>query len=275
MTLQRETRPVHSRPWHTPAIGPAALLLTGLFAAACDLTPVPVQQAGTAGQTNVGPSSAGMAPVGNAGSPATGSGGTAGGGTDAAGSDGAVAGGGAAAGGTAGASNGGGAPSGSGGAPSGSGGGAPLTNNLIQNGDFSQADSMWHVQAYAGNETHSVMDGAFCVVLSQNASITIGWPADPASGFPIVDGSSYAFSYQVSVTGSPTNLTFGANVGPSNKTGTFTTVAATGDVPGSTLQTFQHPFTAMGATTSAGVAFNVQANGSATVCVDNVSVTKN
>ena len=116
--------------------------------------------------------------------------------------------------------------------------------------------------------------GAFCVVLSDNASVTIGWPADPASGFAVIDGANYAFSYQISVNGSPSSLSFGANVGPAAMTGSFTTFSVTGDVPGSALQTYQHPFTAMGATTSAGVAFNVQASGSATVCLDNVSVTK-
>ena len=278
MAFQRVTRRVHSRRPQASQGQLLPLLTSGLLLAACDLTPVPVQQMGTAGAPgtpSAGAPSAGAPAMETAGSTALGgsggSGGGAGassGGTDAGGSAGATPSGGAG-GGTAGSGT-----SGGGGAPAGSGG-APQTNNLVQNGDFSQADSQWHVQAYAGSETHSVMNGAFCVMLSQSASVTIGWPADPASGFAVVDGAGYQFSYQASVTGSPSSLTFSANVGPSNMTGNFTTFSVSGDVPGSASKTFMHPFTAMGATPSAGVAFNVQANGSATVCLDNVTVTKN
>jgi hypothetical protein len=254
-----------------------ALVVSALSAAGC----LPADVAGT-GQANPAGGSAGSPASGGAGGDNTataGSGGVISGGGGAGGA--AAGAGGAAAGsggspqaGTAGATGGGGSSAG-GSAGSGTGGGG---SNLVTNGDFSNGETLWHVEPHSGTETHGVMNGAYCITLTQTASVTMGWltASDLASAFPIVDGASYTFSYQASVTGSP--VTFVAVIGPAPTTsGNFAGFTSPNESLTGTLQTLSHTFQAAGAQASSGLAFNITASAAAqsVVCVDNVSVVKN
>lgn len=224
-----------------------ALVVSALSAAGC----LPADVAGSGQASGTGGTGAVTASGGTGGdsTPVAGSGGVitgggAGGAT--AGAGGAAAGaGGAPQGGAAGATGGGGSSAGG----SAGNGAAGAGTSLVVNGDFSQGENLWHVELHSGAETHAVMNGAYCVTLTQSASVTIGWltAADLASAFPIVDGASYTFSYQASLTGSPLT-SFVAMIGPAPTTsGSFAGFTSPNESLTGTLQTFSHPFTAAGA----------------------------
>jgi hypothetical protein len=110
-------------------------------------------------------------------------------------------------------------------------------------------------------------------MMSGNSSVTLGWPSDLASAFPLSQGASYTFSYQVS-TNTPLSY-FEAKIS-GNHSPYRTYLDITTDVPTSSPQAFTHTFVAM-ADPGAGIAFNIMVGGnqSISVCFQYVSVLKN
>jgi hypothetical protein len=218
----------------------------------------------------------------------TGTGGTAGG-AGTAGTGGTVAGtgGGSGGGGTTGTGGRGGAgisgSAGTGGGTAGAGGqggaaGAGASGgNLVANGDFSEGVTHWTLtnQASFTAPTYAASNGQLCVMMTGISSVTLGWPSDLASTFPLSQGASYTFSYQVSTTTplSGFEAKIDGRYAPYRSQFDVTT-----DVPTSNPQAFTHTFVAM-ADTGAGIAFNIMGSAGSTqsfsVCFQYVSLLKN
>ncbi len=139
------------------------------------------------------------------------------------------------------------------------------------NGDLSQGTTGWNVGQ--GNPASSgVMNGAYCATFS-NMTVLLGW-GNGSTAATVMNGSSYTLSYQASSTDSNTSLEIhiGQAVSPYNPD----TGSITADKPTSSLTTFSKTFTATANDTTAGIAFLFQSGGSnVTVCVDNLTLTKN
>jgi hypothetical protein len=141
------------------------------------------------------------------------------------------------------------------------------------NGDFSEGVTHWTLtnQASYYAPAYAATNGQLCVMMTGTSSVTLGWPSDPASAFPLTGGASYTFSYQVSTTASLSY--FEAKVGGNH----FTYLDVTTDVPTSSPQAFTHMF-APASDPAAGVAFNIMVGVpetvTVTVCFEYVSVLK-
>ena len=162
---------------------------------------------------------------------------------------------------------------GSGGSATGGSNGTGGTSgpNLVMNGDLSQGANGWNVGQ--GNPSSSgVMNGAYCATFS-NMTVLLGW-GNGSTAATIAKDASYTISYQASSTDSNTSLEIhvGQAVSPYNPdTGNITA-----DKPTSSLTTFSKTFTATADDSTAGIAFVFQSGGNnVTVCVDNLTLTKN
>ena len=141
-------------------------------------------------------------------------------------------------------------------------GGSGSGTNLIANGDFSSGATNWHTEMGTGNVNGS---GAYCV--SNPGAALIGYDAPSGSPLMLMGGRSYRISYQASGAGG-LHLKVGMSAQP------FGDIYTADDNLGSSLQTFTHNFTPT-ASNSAGLAFTFSNAGSATVCIDNVTLSEN
>jgi hypothetical protein len=180
-------------------------------------------------------------------------------------------------GGTGGVSGGtGGVSGGTGGVSGGTGGaGGQPVGNLIVNGDFSAGVSSWQVSANTcTNPNFSVNgNGAACVSLNANCSLTIGYPSGATAPFQITAGVSYQFSYQASSTG---GVNFEAKIGQTMPPYDATNSDFANEPIGAPLATHAHTFMRPTTDSMMGIGFNLAAGGAGTtVCIDNVSVMAN
>jgi hypothetical protein len=264
----------------------SALLFTG--AGGCDPNP-PRRITGSGGATGTGGVTAsggttgvdaGTEEVGSGGSVGSGGGvaegGAAGGEASSGGAkaSGGSAGGAGGSGGAAGHAAGGATSSGGAGGGASSGGGAS-GENLVTNGDFSMGEMFWKVDA--SSITHSVVDGAECLMFSGGAaSFFLGWPDPVANALSLKGGTTYKLTYRASSTG-PLSVKVEAKVGKAVDPFTDDLPLVT-DAVGTSLQTFTHTFTPTSNDTQAGVAFKVTPGSTTsqmtTVCFDDVVLAK-
>jgi hypothetical protein len=141
-------------------------------------------------------------------------------------------------------------------------GGSSPANNLIANGDFSGGATNWHTEGGTGNVNGS---GAYCV--TNPGAALIGWDAPAGSPLMLSSGKSYRISYQASGAGT-IHLKVGMASSP------FGDIYTADDGIGGSLQTYTHNFTPT-ASNNAGLAFTFSNAGTATVCVDNVTLVAN
>lgn len=172
----------------------------------------------------------------------------------------------------------GGTTSGTGGSSPGTGGSTGGGTNLIANGDFSQGDTNWGVPA--GSPTNmGVTNGQYCVTLGSNSgTVIVGWGGSSVSAD--LESGNYMLSFQVSSTGSLSD--FEVHVGsavpnpPGSNTYPIDYMVSPTPAPGNGLTTYTESFSLSSADPQAGVAFQFQTSGgTATVCIDNLTLTKN
>jgi len=103
-------------------------------------------------------------------------------------------------------------------------------------------------------------------------AITIGWPANGSPVAVLQPGATYQLTYQISTTA--TLYTFQVKVGQATPPYTGTDYITSSDYPvaGAGLQTFTHTFSTTSGDSVAGLAFNILAQSSTTVCLDNVAL---
>jgi hypothetical protein len=147
---------------------------------------------------------------------------------------------------------------GSGGATGGTGNGA----NLIANGDLSDGATNWHTEMGTGN----VNGGAYCV--TNPGAALVGWSSPAGMPLSLSGGTSYRLSFQASGAGT-VHTKVGLAVTP------YTADFEGNDSVGSSLQTFTHTFMPTATDSNAGIAFTFMNAGSATVCIDNVTLAPN
>ncbi len=147
-----------------------------------------------------------------------------------------------------------------------SGTGGNPANNLIANGDFSQADTNWHFE----NGTASVNNGQYCTS-SINASALFGWQ-NMTSPLLLTNGQSYTLSYRASGSNSAVlHIKVAHAVSPYTPDDYETNPD---DQLTGSLQTFTHTFTlTMGNDDNTGVAFFVMAGQN--ICIASVSLVAN
>lgn len=126
------------------------------------------------------------------------------------------------------------------------------------------------VQAEAtdGGVSTQTASGQLCVTVAPESSATVGWPSDAADALSLSPGM-YELSYEIS---SSVPLTvearFGVDVTPYNDLNVDAL-----EMPGTALETFSNAFTLSDTESSTGLAFNIQAMGTAaTVCIAKVSL---
>jgi len=160
--------------------------------------------------------------------------------------------------------------SGSGGSGSGAGGGGTPGTNLVTNGDFSSGEMFWSVIINnGGNADHGVQNGALCVTVSTNQSVTLGWAADMASTLHLPSATSYQLSFRAQA--STPLAKFTAKVGLA--VDPFTADFEQDDQVGTSFSTFTHRFTTDHADDQTGLAFILQGGGqSSMVCIDDVQL---
>ena len=150
-------------------------------------------------------------------------------------------------------------------------GGSPGTggnpaNNLVVNGDFSQADTNWHFE----NGAASVNNGQYCTT-SINASALFGWQ-NMSTPLTLMNGQSYTLSYRAS--GSNNAV---LHIKVAHAVGSFTPddyETNPDDKLTTSLQTFTHTFTpTMGNDDNTGIAFFVMAGQN--ICIANVVLVAN
>ena len=150
-------------------------------------------------------------------------------------------------------------------------GGSPGTggnpaDNLVANGDFSQADTNWHFE----NGAASVNNGQYCTT-SINASALFGWQ-NTSTPLTLMNGQSYTLSYRASGSNSAVlHIKVAHAVTPYTPDDYETNPD---DQLNGSLQTFTHTFTpTMGTDDNTGVAFFVMAGQN--ICIASVSLVAN
>src|SRR5262249_31478831 len=144
------------------------------------------------------------------------------------------------------------------------------TGNLIANGDFTNGLANWHTE-YPMNAGNVNATGAFCVANAPNG-LLFGWSLPASSPLVLPPQTAYHLAYQASGSGMM-NVKVGLAVSP--YTPDFQT-QPNDDAVGSTMQTFTHDFSTATGDANTGLAFTVgSASGTTTVCIDNVTLTKN
>jgi hypothetical protein len=159
---------------------------------------------------------------------------------------------------------------GSGTGQGGAGGGGTPGTNLVANGDFSNGEMFWSVIINnGGNADHGVQNGALCVTVSMNQSVTLGWAADPGSPLQLQSGTTYQLSFRAQAS---TMLgTFTAKVG--HAVPDYATDFQMDEQVGTSFSTFTRMFTTDHADDQTGLAFILQGGGqSSMVCVDDVQL---
>ena len=147
-------------------------------------------------------------------------------------------------------------------------GGASTTGSsqasLISNGGFSLGEADW---SFTGNGTVNAASGEYCVTLTADGEVQIGWP-DGGSAASVTNGVSYRLSYQAYHSG-------GSAPAASTKVGqAFDPYApfVEQDITLTTSpMTYTHDFT-MSADDQAGVLFRVTGTNGDRVCYDNVEL---
>lgn len=145
------------------------------------------------------------------------------------------------------------------------------TDNLIQNGDFSEGNLLWDVNDGSTSIVpYTITGGALCVVVDEYQTfVAIGWPLDTAQALLLDPGASYELSYHA-WTNNPAYVDFEAKSGEAVSPYLEHFLDA---VSLSTSGTrFSHVFTPASSEPS-GIVFLVYSYGyyySAEVCVDNV-----
>jgi hypothetical protein len=151
-------------------------------------------------------------------------------------------------------------------------GGSPGTggnpaNNLVANGDFSQADTNWHFES----GTASVNNGQYCETNLSGSSPLFGWQ-NMATPLLLSNGQSYTLSYRASGSNSAVlHLKVAHAVSPYTPDDYETNPD---DQLTGSLQTFTHTFTpTMGDDNNTGIAFFVMAGQN--ICIASVSLVAN
>jgi hypothetical protein len=145
------------------------------------------------------------------------------------------------------------------------------TDNLIQNGDFSEGNLLWDVNdGTTSIVPYTITGGALCVVVDEYQTfVAIGWPLDIAEALLLDTSASYELSYHA-WTNNPAYVDFEA------KSGEAVSPYLEHFLEPVSLSTsgtrFSHVFTPASSEPS-GIVFLVYSYGyyySAEVCVDNV-----
>ena len=148
-----------------------------------------------------------------------------------------------------------------------SGTGGNPANNLIANGDFSQADTNWHFES----GTASVSNGQYCETNLSGSSPLFGWQ-NMSTPLLLSNGQSYTLSYRASGSNSAVlHIKVAHAVSPYTPDDYETNPD---DQLTGSLQTFTHTFTpTMGDDDNTGVAFFVMAGQN--ICIASVSLVAN
>ena len=143
-------------------------------------------------------------------------------------------------------------------------------DNLIENGDFSDAETLWTIEP--AQATRSFADGALCLTIQAGESVTLGWPSDTSRAFELSGGQSYTFSYRASSSG-PLAVSATAKLG--HAVAPYTAHFEQPISIGSSLEGDSQAIDVEDDDDGAGVLFSVtgaQGEGATTVCFDDVSV---
>jgi hypothetical protein len=174
------------------------------------------------------------------------------------------------------------APGGSGGSDSGgegssagesnheNGGGSGQVDNLIENGDFSDAEAHWTIEP--AQVDRSIADGALCLTIQGGESASLGWPSETSRAFELQGGQSYTFSYRASSSG-PLAVSVTAKIG--HAVAPYTAHFEEPITIGNTLESDSHEIEVEDSDDGAGVLFSItgaQGKGATSVCFDDVSV---
>ncbi len=145
-------------------------------------------------------------------------------------------------------------------------GGNPA-NNLVANGDFSQADTNWHFES----GTASVNNGQYCETNLSGSSPLFGWQ-NMSTPLMLSNGQSYTLSYgAMGQNSAALHIKVAHAVSPYTPDDYET---SSDDKLTGSLQTFTHTFTpTMGNDDNTGIAFFVTAGQS--ICIATVSLVAN
>jgi hypothetical protein len=161
------------------------------------------------------------------------------------------------------------ATGGTGGVGAASGGAGP-GENLVENGDFDDGETLWTFEPAPAS--YSISNGALCVSIGAGESVSLGWPSNTSHAFALSAGQSYTFSYVASSSG-PLGVSVTSKIG--HALPPYTTHFEQGTSVSSTPQSYSHAFDVVNADAGAGLVFSMtgaEGEGTTTVCFDDVSV---